>query len=126
MTLSHKHRTTIYAKLSPIVGEEEADAMLSQFPSRDTDEAATRADLQLLAADVQVTAAELRVEMQDLRAEMHGVRAEMHGVRAEMHGVRAEMHSLFRRQTVWMVTALFGGLSVGMGLAAGVASVIAA
>lgn len=112
MTLSHKHRTTIYAKLSPIVGEEEADAMLSQFPSRDTDEAATRADLQLLAADVQVTAAELRVEMQDLRA--------------EMHGVRAEMHSLFRRQTVWMVTALFGGLSVGMGLAAGVASVIAA
>jgi hypothetical protein len=119
VTLSHKHRTTIYAKLSPIVGEEEADAMLSQFPSRDTDEAATRADLQLLAADVQVTAAELRVEMQDLRAEMHGVRA-------EMHGVRAEMHSLFRRQTVWMVTALFGGLSVGMGLAAGVASVIAA
>lgn len=98
MALSHKHRTTIYAKLSPIVGEEEADALLSQFPSRDTDAPATRADLQLLAADVQVTAAELRVEMQDM----------------------------FRHQTVWMVSALFGGLSVGMGLAAGVASVIAA
>ncbi|HXH58660.1 hypothetical protein [Iamia sp.] len=123
MTLSHKHRTTIYAKLSPIVGEEEADALLSQFPSRDTDEPATRADFQLLAADVQVTAAELRVEMQDLRVEVQALLVDMQG---EVQGLRVEMHSLFRRQTVWMVSALFGGLSVGMGLAAGVASVIAA
>ena len=42
MALSQKHRSTIYTKLSPVLGEEEAEALLSQFPSRDLDEPVTK------------------------------------------------------------------------------------
>src|SRR5690242_354816 len=38
MALSQKHRSSIYQSLSPMLGEEEAEALLSQFPSRDLDE----------------------------------------------------------------------------------------
>ncbi len=35
MALSEKHRSSIYRTLSPMLGEEEAEALLSQFPARD-------------------------------------------------------------------------------------------
>jgi hypothetical protein len=58
MAISQKHRSTIYQTLSPIIGEEEAEALLSQFPSRDLDEPVTK---------------------EFVRAEIEGLRGEMHG-----------------------------------------------
>jgi hypothetical protein len=57
MTLSQKHRSTIYQRLEPILGEEEAEALLAQFPGSDLDELATK-EL-------------VRAEISDLRTEMH-------------------------------------------------------
>ena len=42
MALSQKHRSTIYQRLEPILGEEEAEALLAQFPAHDLEELVTR------------------------------------------------------------------------------------
>jgi hypothetical protein len=85
VALSQKHRSSIYQQLSPILGEEEAEALLSQFPARDLDEPVTK-----------------------------------EFVRAEIGTLRAEMLEKFREQTMWMA----GSMTVGMGLAAGIATLL--
>ena len=50
MALTEKHRSSIYRSLVPILGEEEAQALVGQFPARDQDEPATKADLALTKA----------------------------------------------------------------------------
>ena len=57
MALSQKHRSTIYQRLEPILGEEEAEALLSEFPGNDLDELATKEFV--------------RAEIGELRTEMH-------------------------------------------------------
>ncbi len=59
MALSQKHRSTIYQRLEPILREQEAEALLSQFPAQELDELATK-DF------VRTEIAELRVEMHQL------------------------------------------------------------
>jgi hypothetical protein len=59
MALSQKHRSTIYQRLEPILGEEEAEALLSQFPTHELDEPATK---ELVRAEISA----LRVEMHQL------------------------------------------------------------
>jgi len=57
LTLTAKHRSSIYSTLSPLIGEEEAEALLSEFPARELDEPVTK-DF-------------LRAELAELRAEMN-------------------------------------------------------
>jgi hypothetical protein len=102
VALSQKHRSTIYSKLSPMLGEEEAEALLSHFPSRDLDEPVTKEFV--------------RAEIADVRAEIAGVRAEIDGVRAEMASLEARIMERLREQTVWIASTV----TVGMGLAAGI------
>jgi len=59
MALSQQHRRTIHQKLSPIIGDEEADALLAHFPTGPADEPVTRAHFD-------ATIAELRAELHDL------------------------------------------------------------
>ncbi|MDQ2649245.1 MAG: hypothetical protein M3Z03_06810 [Actinomycetota bacterium] len=42
MTLTQKHRSSIYTTLSPILGEEEAEALLGEFPASEGDELVTK------------------------------------------------------------------------------------
>lgn len=58
MTLTAKHRSSIYRTLSPLIGEEEAEALLAEFPARDLDEPVTK---EFLRAELAV----LRAEMND-------------------------------------------------------------
>jgi hypothetical protein len=106
MAISQKHRSTIYQDLAPIIGEEEAEALLSQFPSQDLDQPATKEFV--------------RAEISDVRAEISDVRAELRtglaDVRTEVAALRAEMYDRFRAQTIWIASAM----AIGMGLAAGV------
>jgi hypothetical protein len=74
MALAEKHRSVIYAHLVEQIGEEAAEAMLSQFPSRDLDEPVTKEFVRAEIADVRAEIAELRGEM---RAEFANVRREM-------------------------------------------------
>ncbi|HYF44574.1 MAG TPA: hypothetical protein VD926_00085 [Acidimicrobiales bacterium] len=58
MALLEKHRTVIYAHLVEHIGEEAAEAMLAQFPSRDLDEPVTK---EFVALQI----AELRAELKE-------------------------------------------------------------
>ena len=74
MALAEKHRSIIYAHFVETIGEEAAEAMLSQFPARDLDEPVTKEFVRAEIADVQREIAVLRGEM---RTEFAAVRGEM-------------------------------------------------
>jgi hypothetical protein len=171
VALTTKHRSSLYRTLTPIIGEEEVEALLSQFPARELDEPVTKEFVQAEIAQVRTEIAEFRAEVAaefgavraemaaefgavraemaaehgsvraefgSVRAEFGAVRAEMaaeHGsVRAELGSVRAEFGSLraemaqlearindrFREQTMWLA----GAMTVGMGLAAGIGTLL--
>ena len=110
MALNTRHRSSIFQALSPIIGEEEADAMLSQFPARDLDEPVTKEFVRAEIADV-------RAEIADLRGELH---TEIGNVRAEIAHLEARINDRLREQTMWMA----GAMTVGMGLAAGIGTLL--
>jgi hypothetical protein len=146
VALSTKHRSSIYQNLSPLLGEEETEAMLSQFPARDLDEPVTkefvraeiadvRAEIEALRGELHVEIAGVRGEIDALRGELHveiagvrgenaGLRGEIEALRGELHaeiaGLRAEMNDRFREQMKWMA----GAMTVGMGLAAGIGTLV--
>jgi hypothetical protein len=82
MALDARTRSSIYGKLAPILGEPDANALMSEFPSVEADELVTK---------------------QFLRAELAELRAELHG---EISGLRTEMVERFHQQTVWFGGAL--------------------
>ena len=89
MPLTQKHRSSIYQSLSPILGEEEAEALLSQFPAADGDELVTRS--MLIATESTL--------------------------RAEISGLRAEMHELFRQHTIWFAGSVVAGMGLSATIA---------
>jgi hypothetical protein len=93
MALSEKHRSSIYQGLLQFLGEEEAQALLSQFPARDLDEPVTKEFV--------------RAEIADLRSDMH----------QGFGSIRAEMSERLREQTMWMAASLVTGIGVAVGLA---------
>jgi hypothetical protein len=56
VTLDARTRSSIYQKLVPVLGERDANSLMSEFPSTESDELVTR---QFLRAEL----AELRLEM---------------------------------------------------------------
>ena len=98
MALSQKHRSTIYQRLEPILGEEEAEALLGQFPAHDLDEVATK---------------------EFVRAEITGVRGEMSELRVEIAQLRTEMHQLFNRMFVGLTGVMIGIAGVAIAIARG-------
>ena len=126
MTLDARTRSSIYEKLRPLLGDDDANALMSEFPTTDTDRPVTD---QVLRAELADLRAELRTELADLRAELHTelgtlrteLRTELGTLRAEMAdttgGLRAEMHDLGRTVVMWNT----GSVLAGMGLAATIA-----
>jgi hypothetical protein len=118
MALDARHRSSIYGKLVPVLGEEDANALMTEFPSVEADELVTK---QFLRAEL----AELRGEMAELRADMTGefgaVRGEIAGLRGDMTGefgaVRSEIADLRNEVTLRMIavvgtaTAVLGTLN---------------
>jgi len=60
MVLDARIRSSLYTKLVPLVGEPEANALMSELPSIDGDEIVTR---QFLRAELAELRSELRLEM---------------------------------------------------------------
>ena len=56
MVLDARHRSSTYQKLVPLLGDDDANALMSEFPSYDGDELVTKQFL--------------RAELADLRGEM--------------------------------------------------------
>jgi uncharacterized protein YceH (UPF0502 family) len=59
MALDARHRSSLYLKFVPLVGEDDANALMSEFPSSEAEELVTQ---QFLRAEL----AELRSEMASL------------------------------------------------------------
>lgn len=118
MALSAKHRSRIYEQLSPMLGEEEAEALLSQFPSRDLDEPVTK---EFVRAEIGDLRTELHDRLGDLGTELRTEIAELGTeLRAEIGDLRTELHDRLREQTMWVAGALFAG----MGAAAAIGSLV--
>lgn len=90
--LSLRHRRSIHTSLTPILGEEETEALMSEFPASESDMPATRADLA------------------ELRSEVHQMFSDQ----------KADIHNLFRQMAMWMVTVIAASLVGGMALAAAI------
>jgi len=108
-------RSSLYESLHEIVGDEEAEALLAQFPNRDVDEPITREAADVGMAELRAEMAELRVDMAELRAE---VRADIAALDARMSAFEARMADRFRAQTTMMVTVVAIGSAVTSALAA--------
>ena len=101
MALSEKHRSSIYQGLLQFLGEEEAQALLSQFPARDLDVPVTK---------------------EFVRAEIAEVRSEIASVRGEIAQLEGRMNDRFREMTMWVAGALIAGLGASAGIGAGIAA----
>lgn len=67
MALDAAHRSSIYQKLVPILGDEDANVLMSEFPAIEADELVTK---DFLRAELALTRGELRGEMAELRTEL--------------------------------------------------------
>lgn len=122
MVLSQKHRSSIYSGLAPVIGEEEADALLSQLPTRIGDEPVTR---DVLRAEMAELRTELKGDMADLRTELKGDMADLRTeLKDDTAGIRTELHDQMRQMAMWVVGAIIAALLGGMGLAAGIGSAL--
>ena len=94
MTLSQRHRSSIYRTLSDVLGQEEAEAMLAEFPANEGSELVTK-DF-------------LRAELAEFRTEL----------RNEIAALRVELHSGLRQQLIWMIATIFVAITVSTTLSA--------
>ena len=81
MALDARHRTSIYQKLVPILGDDDCNALMTEFPSIEADELVTK---QFLRAEMAELRSELRGEMAALRSELQGNMAELRVAMAEL------------------------------------------
>jgi len=107
MSLSERHRATLYQGLVAAIEDEEAVAeMLAHFPSRPGDELITESRLQLTESriDARFGQVDARFDRVDARFDLMESR-----YRAELHdglsGLRVEMHTEVQRVLRWLVTS---------------------
>ncbi len=93
MALDARHRSWLYLKFVPLIGEDDANALMSEFPASEADELVTRQFL--------------RAELAALRGEMGLMRGELRGeFRSELVLVRTELAELENRLTLRLGAAL--------------------
>ena len=128
MALDARTRSSIYGKLVPVLGEDDANRLMSEFPSIEADELVTkqflRAEMAELRTDLRTEMVELRSELRaemaelrtELRAEMAELRTDLHAETAErrtdMAELRIEMAERFHQQTVWLGGGLAGATAL--------------
>ncbi len=88
MALDARSRSSIYQNLVPILGEHDANILMSEFPSVEADELVTK---------------------QFLRAELAEFRGEF---RAELADQRIWMEERLHRQTLWLAGAVGGSTAL--------------
>ena len=77
MALDAARRSSIYSKLVPLLGEDDANALMTEFPATEHDELVTRGHLHAEMAAV-------RAEMADLRGELRSGLAELRSELAQL------------------------------------------
>jgi hypothetical protein len=104
MTIDAAHRASIYEKLRPILGDEDANVLMSEFPSVEAHELVTK---DFLRAELALTRGELREELAltkgELRGDLGQLREELALTRADL---RSEVSALETRLTVRLGSAI--------------------
>jgi hypothetical protein len=121
VTLNAQQRGSIYRKLLPILGDDDTDALMTQFPSIEADELVTK---QFLRAELNEQIGSLRSEVHEqvgsLRSDVYeqigSLRAEL---AQETGSLRAEMTAMELRLTL----RLGAGLAAWTALLAGLGRV---
>jgi hypothetical protein len=93
MALDAAHRASIYEKLRPILGDEDANTLMSEFPSVEAHELVTK---DFLRAELALTKGELSAELAQLREELTLTKGDL----------RSEIGSLETRLTVRLGSAI--------------------
>ncbi len=104
MALDARTRSSIYRKFREILGDDDANALMSQFPASEIDELVTR---QYLRAELAELRTELHYEIGSLRSELHH----------EIGSLRTEIADRLRRQTMFIVGSLFTAAGTAFGIA---------
>jgi len=89
MALDARHRSSLYLKFVPLIGEDDANALMSEFPASEAEELVTRQFL--------------RAELAELRGEMGLMRGEL---QSDVGFLRTELAELETRLTVRLGAAL--------------------
>jgi hypothetical protein len=104
MALDARTRSSIYGKFAEILGDHDANALMSEFPSVEADELVTK---QFLRAELSLFRSELMGEIGSVRSELS---AGLSDVRSDtdrqVGGLRLEMAERFHRQTVWLASTV--------------------
>ncbi len=117
MALSLKHRHTIFERLAPTLGEEETEALLSQFPPpHETSPSPTTASTPRSPASGP-TSPTSSADFADLRADFADLKA-------DVSHMEAALVERMRQQLMWTFGAMVSGLGVGMGIAAAISQAI--
>lgn len=104
MALDAAHRASIFEKLRPILGDEDANRLMSEFPSVEAHELVTK---DFLRAELALTRGELREELVLTKGELRaGLVLTKGELRAELAEVRSEMGALETRLTVRLGSAI--------------------
>lgn len=89
----------------PLLGKEDANALMTAFPSLEADELVTK---QFLRAEI----AEVRAEFAGLRGEFAGLRGEFADLRTDFADLRTEFTERMHQQTVRLAGALGGAITL--------------
>lgn len=114
MALDAAHRASIYQKLRPVLGDDDANVLMSEFPSIEAHELVTkdflRAEMSALRGEMYTQFGSVDAEFGSVRGEIASVRAEMHtgfsSIDARFSDVRAEMAGVKSALTVRMGSAI--------------------
>ena len=98
--LSQAHRRSIHTSLEPVLGEEETEALMSEFPASETDSPATKTDLTEIDHRIELRFANLETTIEKTVADA------------------------FRTMMVVLATSLVGGMAISAALAAGIAQAV--
>lgn len=98
--LSQSHRRSIHTSLAPVLGEEETDALMSEFPTSEAGSPATKTDLKDLRHEMQIGFASLETKIEET------------------------MKDAFRTMIFVMASALVGGMGLSAAIAAGIAQAV--
>jgi hypothetical protein len=142
MAIDAAHRSSIYQSLVPVLGEEDANILMSEFPATEADELVTkgflRGEIADLRTELRSEIANVRIEMGELRTELRteigtqgkALRGEIGGLRTELERLRGETNTKFAeqatafeaalaRQTRWVMAAVISGLVASTAIGAG-------
>lgn len=102
MAIDARSRSSIYQKLVPTLGEHDANVLMSEFPSLESDELVTKQFLRAELAETlaaTVAAMDARFVTKDL-------------LRAELAEQRSWMEEQLHRQTLWLGSGLAGATAL--------------